>query len=41
MKNILFVDFSDVAQRTKNYEEYSIELAKTDPKDLKYLGIAI
>jgi hypothetical protein len=32
---------TDVAQRSKNYEEYINYMSKTDPRDLKYLGIAL
>ncbi|MGN2616569.1 DUF2000 domain-containing protein [Aliivibrio fischeri] len=35
------VDFSNVAQTTKNYQDYSDKLAATRPEDIEYLGIAI
>ncbi|MEI7510778.1 MAG: DUF2000 domain-containing protein [Candidatus Peregrinibacteria bacterium] len=41
MEGIVVVDFSDVAQRTKNYEDYAEQLAETNAEDLRYLGIAL
>ena len=39
--DILVVDFSDVAQRTKAYEDYAAQLKATKSEDLRYLGIAL
>lgn len=41
MENITVVDFSDVAQRTKTYEDYAQQLKNTKAEDLRYLGIAL
>jgi hypothetical protein len=38
---LTLVDFSDVAQRTKNYEDYASQLKVTESQNLRYLGIAI
>lgn len=35
------VDFSNIAKGTKSYEEYSSAIAKTEAKDIEYLGIAV
>ncbi len=35
------VDFSNVAQKTKTYEDYANAINTTDTKELDYLGIAI
>lgn len=35
------VDFSNVAQSTKNYQDYSKKLASTKAEDIEYLGIAV
>lgn len=35
------VDFSNVAQSTKNYQDYSEKLAATKAEDIEYLGIAV
>ncbi|MDD9158232.1 DUF2000 domain-containing protein [Aliivibrio sp. S4TY2] len=35
------VDFSNVAQSTKNYQDYSEKLASTKAEDIEYLGIAV
>jgi len=40
-KDLLVVDFSDVAQRTKTYEDYAIQLSETSSGDLRYFGIAL
>lgn len=39
--NLLIVDFSNVAQMTKTYEEYTQKLALTKSEDLIYLGLAL
>ena len=39
--DVTVVDFSDVAQRTKTYEDYAVQLAETAAKDLRYFGIAL
>lgn len=38
---LIVVDFSDVAQTCKNYEEFGDKLLNTAAEDLNYLGIAI
>lgn len=38
---VIVVDFSDVAQRTKTYEDYAAQLHATKSEDLRYLGIAL
>ncbi|MDC0833066.1 DUF2000 domain-containing protein [Geitlerinema sp. CS-897] len=35
------VDFSDVAQSTKNYEDYSQKISQHPTEELRYLGIAV
>jgi hypothetical protein len=35
------VDFSDRAQRAKNYADYAASLAATPESDLRYLGLCI
>lgn len=39
--NLLVVDFSNAAQTTKNYEEYTEKIASCTANDLEYLGIAL
>lgn len=39
--DVIVVDFSDVAQRTKNYEDYTEQLQATMSNDLRYLGVAL
>lgn len=34
-------DFSHIAQRCKNYEEYTERMAQTDGEALEYLGLAL
>lgn len=41
MPEVLVVDFSDVAQRTKTYADYTSQLQDTKAEDLRYLGIAL
>ncbi len=38
---IMAVDFSDVAQRTKTYDDYAQQLLATSADQLRYLGIAL
>lgn len=38
---IFFVDFCDVAQKSKSYDEYRSKLNRTPADELTYLGIAI
>ena len=38
---VLVVDFSDVAQRTKKYDDYVAQLEMTNASDLRYLGVAL
>ncbi len=38
---LLVVDFSDVAQSSKNYKDYKDKLSITNTEDLNYLGIAL
>ena len=40
-EDIFVVDFSDAAQVTKNYEDYSMKISQTPTQELNYLGIAI
>ncbi|MEQ2528451.1 DUF2000 domain-containing protein [Bacillaceae bacterium CLA-AA-H227] len=40
-QDLLVVDFSNAAQTTKNYEEYTQKIATYTSEDLHYLGIAI
>lgn len=37
----LVVDFTNAAQRTKNYDDYAKEIGTTPLNDLAYLGIAL
>ncbi len=39
--DIFFVDFCDLAQQSKNYEEYRAKLQQSSSAQLTYLGIAI
>lgn len=39
--HLYFVDFCDVAQRSKHYEDYRALLAQTPAEKLNYLGIAL
>lgn len=39
--NLLVVDFSNAAQMTKNYEDYTEKLAQFSTEELQYLGIAL
>ena len=41
LDGVIVVDFSDVAQRTKIYEDYAAQLQATKSEDLRYLGIAL
>ena len=41
LDGVIVVDFSDVAQRTKDYEDYAGQLKATKSNDLRYLGIAL
>lgn len=40
-QDLLVVDFSNAAQTTKTYEEYSKKIATYTSEDLNYLGIAL
>lgn len=40
-QDLLVVDFSNAAQTTKTYEEYSQKIATYTSEDLNYLGIAL
>lgn len=40
-QDLIVVDFSDVAQTTKTYEEYTQKIANYSSEDLHYLGIAL
>ena len=40
-EDIFFVDFCDVAQTSKTYDEYRSKLNRTPADQLNYLGIAI
>ncbi len=39
--DIVVMDFSDVAQRTRDYADYTAQLAATNPEELRYAGIAL
>jgi hypothetical protein len=39
--DILVVDFSNAAQMTKNYNDYTEKIAQFGTKELQYLGIAL
>ena len=39
--NIFYVDFCDIAQKSKDYSLYKQRLEKTPSEELNYLGIAI
>ncbi len=39
--DLLVVDFSNAAQITKNYEEYTEKIATFSENDLEYLGLAL
>lgn len=39
--DLLVVDFSNAAQTTKNYEEYTKKIAAYSANDLEYLGLAL
>jgi len=39
--HLFFVDFCDVAQKSKHYDEYQTNLKQTPTAELNYLGIAI
>ena len=41
LDHLFVVDFSDAAQTTKTYEDYTQLIGKTLASDLSYLGIAI
>ena len=38
---LFFVDFCDIAQRSKDYGHYALQLQQTPAEGLNYLGIAI
>lgn len=40
-QDLLVVDFSNAAQTTKTYEEYTQKIAANTSEDLDYLGIAL
>lgn len=40
-ETIFFVDFCDVAQRSKHYDDYRAQLAQAPESALSYLGIAL
>jgi hypothetical protein len=40
-EDIFFVDFCDVAQKSRTYDEYRSKLNRTPADQLNYLGIAI
>jgi hypothetical protein len=39
--DVLLVDFTETAQRSRTYDEYTEKLAATGEADLSYLGIAL
>lgn len=40
-EDVLVVDFSDVAQHARTYEDYTATLAATSAQELSYLGVAL
>lgn len=40
-KDLLVVDFSDVAKQCNNYEEYMDKVSDTEGEDITYYGLAI
>jgi hypothetical protein len=40
-QDLYYVDFCDVAQKSKLYEQYQADLHNTPAEDLAYLGIAL
>ncbi len=40
-KELLAVDFSDLAQGCKNYDEFMEKMGRTRPEELRYLGVAL
>ena len=40
-KGLYYVDFCDIAQKCKDYADYSVQLANTSADALNYLGIAL
>lgn len=41
LEDVVVVYFSDVAQRTKDYQDYAAQLKAIKSEDLRYLGIAL
>lgn len=41
VSGIGFADFTDLARRTRTYEEYAGRLSESGPGDLRYLGICL
>ncbi len=41
LDNLYFVDFCDVAQQSRHYDEFKARLSQTPADQLNYLGIAI
>lgn len=39
--DLFWVDFCDVAQKCKNYDEYKVKLQQHKPEQINYLGIAL
>ncbi|GAA1809763.1 hypothetical protein GCM10009682_34280 [Luedemannella flava] len=39
--DLLVVAFSEVARRSRDYEEYLVELSRTPAEDIDYLAIAV
>lgn len=40
-KELLVIDFSDIAQGCKDYDDYTYKLSETTESELQYLGIAL
>ncbi len=40
-EDIIVVDFSDIAQRSKTYEQYESVMQNIDENDIRYIGIGI
>jgi hypothetical protein len=41
MEGLLVVDFTDAAQTTTTYQDYTEKIAGMSAKELKYLGVAL
>nr|WP_295874812.1 DUF2000 domain-containing protein [uncultured Chitinophaga sp.] len=41
IEDIVLVDFSDVAQKSRTYDQYENAMLTTDENDIRYIGIAV